>query len=328
MRWVLWAAVGGALLMGACSGNKEDTSTGSQERRLEVWEEKWDNGHKELEYQYYHDPAGVEVKHGYYREYSYYVNELITTDGNYWEGEKAGEWYHRCKAGPLPYVFENGDFEMGDFTGWRLEGVRVNSIELVTDESTEKGVYSTRLTLYPGDMIRGGNRVELVRLDPDNLQKERIYSWSFKVDANYKEEPYWQAICQFHSQPDSLTGETWDTYPAYKPPISILYFNRICRVLLIPSDQIPIEIGRFEIEKGKWFEVFFQIKWSTIEDGYIEMYVDDKPVTPFNGVDHKFHSSNVNNEAGNYLKIGLYRDSRATEINTVYVDDLNISDCK
>jgi hypothetical protein len=33
------------------------------------------------------------------------------------------------------------------------------------------------------------------------------------------------------------------------------------------------------------------------------------------------------NEVGNYLKIGLYRDKRAVEINSVFVDDLFVGDC-
>ena len=63
------------------------------------------------------------------------------------------------------------------------------------------------------------------------------------------------------------------------------------------------------------------------DDGYIEMYVDDKPVTPFNGTDYRFYSPNVYNAFGNYLKVGLYRDSRALGVNAVYVDDLVISGC-
>ena len=63
-------------------------------------------------------------------------------------------------------------------------------------------------------------------------------------------------------------------------------------------------------------------------DGYVEMYADGLPVTPFNGTDYKFYGSNVYNETGNYLKIGLYRDKRAEAINSVYVDDAYIEACR
>ena len=328
MREIMWIMMMGLVMgIGGCNGDKIETITGPQEREIEVWMEKWDNGNIKVEYQYYRDENGALVKHGYYREYAYFVDELITTEGNYIEGEKEGEWYDRCKPRPLAYIFENGDFEFGNFDGWRLEGARGNSIELVASENLERGEYLAKLTLYPGDIIRGGNRVELVRIDSFNYREERTYSWSFKIDKDYKEEPFWQTICQFHSQPDYPNGEDWSTYPEYKPPLSILYSNGICKVKLIPIDQTSFEIGAFEIEKGEWFDIYFQVKWSLHKDGYVEMYVNDRPVTPFNGSDYKFYSPNVNNEAGNYLKIGLYRDKRATEINTVYVDDLNIRDC-
>ena len=62
-------------------------------------------------------------------------------------------------------------------------------------------------------------------------------------------------------------------------------------------------------------------------DGYIEMHADGQPVTAFDGTDHKFYGSNMYNESGNYLKIGLYRDKRAEAINSVYVDDAYIEAC-
>ena len=73
--------------------------------------------------------------------------------------------------------------------------------------------------------------------------------------------------------------------------------------------------------------IYFQIKWSTGGDGYVEMYVDDQPVTPLNGRDFKFYSPNIYNAEGNYLKVGLYRDKRAKGVNAVYVDNLIISGC-
>ena len=57
------------------------------------------------------------------------------------------------------------------------------------------------------------------------------------------------------------------------------------------------------------------------------MYVDGKPVTAFNGVDYKHYGLNVHNEVGNFLKVGLYRDRRATQVNSVYIDNLTIGDC-
>ncbi|MBT4498892.1 MAG: hypothetical protein HOC74_14280 [Gemmatimonadetes bacterium] len=326
MKWMVWVIMVWMMVVG-CGGDDAGTAAGPGEGKLEVWTERWENGRIKVEYQYYFDEEGVPIRHGYYREYSQFVDGLVVSEGRFFEGERDGEWYERCVSSqPLP-LFENGGFELGSFDGWRLEGAREHSIELVADEDPGRGAYSARLTLHPGDIIRGGNRVELVRMDSANFQQERIYSWSFKIDEEYREEPFWQTFCQFHSQPDFSSGEDWDSYPEYRPSLSILYSNGVCTLKHISLDQVARDIGTFEIEKGEWFEVFFQIKWSLEGDGYVEMYVDDQPVTPFNGADYKYYGSNVFNEVGNYLKIGLYRDIRAVEINSVYVDDLYVGDC-
>ena len=51
--------------------------------------------------------------------------------------------------------------------------------------------------------------------------------------------------------------------------------------------------------------------------GYAETYADRRPVTAFNGTDHKSYGSNVYNELGNYLKTGFYRDKLAEAINAI-----------
>ena len=311
------------LLFCACS----DRSTGPIARAVETVVERWPNGRLRAEYRYFVDGKGEIIRHGYYREYSRLSAGLLIAEGQYEHGRRIGAWYERC-AGPVDgFLFANGDFETGDFTGWRLEGARASSIRLIGDTHPLRGIYSAQLTLHAGDIVRSGNRVELVRPDSGRYGQERIYSWSFKVDADYIEEPYWQAICQFHSQPDFAAGETWETYPEHKPPLSILYADNRCRLMYHSFAQIPQELGSFTVEKGQWFDVFFQIKWSLHGDGYIEMYANGQPVTPFNGTDYKFYSSNVYNTAGNYVKIGLYRDLRARATNSVYVDDLIIEGC-
>ncbi len=312
IRWMLVLACCG------CGGSQ--VPVGPREAPVALWSERWDNGRAKREYQYYLDAWGAIVRHGYYREYSRFVDRLLTVEERYIAGTRVGPRYARCGAMAPPLDYANGDFEFGSFDGWSLEGARANSIRLVTDAG--RGRFSAKLTLQPGDMVRGGNRVELVRRDSADYLGERIYSWSFKIDAGYEEEPYWQTICQFHNQPDGALGEDWDNYPVYFPPLSILYADGVCKVKLYTLDQTPHIIGTFPVRKGAWFDIYFQIKWSLGGDGYVEMYADDEPVTPFNGTDYKFYSPNVYNAFGNYLKVGLYRDSRAVEVNAVYVDNL------
>ena len=313
-------AVSLVLVFGNCGQEHDDGVVDTPELNLEIWHEQWDTGNAKVDYQYYLDAVGSPVKHGYFKEYTRLVDRLVMQEGKYSDGIKTGVWYNRCNQGPFPPTFINGGFENGNFSGWLVDGGETNSIELVGGDAPEQGQFSAKLTL-------NDNRVELVRTDPGNYLEERIYTWRFKIDKDFKDEPYWMLICQFHSQPDFPKGETWDNYPELRPPVSIAYEDGEARLVLIPLDQITTTLGFFPLEKGVWVDIFLQIKWSLEDDGYIEMFVDGKPVTAFNGIDYKYYGPNVHNEVGNFLKIGLYRDHSASEINSVYIDNLTIDDC-
>lgn len=311
------------LCLAACS---EKRGTEPSSPLLEETVEYWSNGYLRSVYQHYTNARGHTVLHGSYRTYSERAQNLLWSERTFFNGQAIALRYERC--GPtedLPIA--NGDFELGDFTAWRLEGARPTSIQLVPSDDPQRGLHSAKLTLHSGDIVRNGNRVELVRADSGRYQRTHIYGWSFKIPIDYVEEPYWQALCQFHSQPDFAAGEDWNTYPEHKPPISILYGQSRCRLIYHDAEQVQHEIGAFTIEKGAWSSVFFQIGWSMNGDGYIEMYADGQPVTAFNGTDYKSYGSNMYNETGNYLKIGLYRDKRAEAINSVYVDNAYIEAC-
>ncbi|WP_417237351.1 hypothetical protein, partial [Bizionia paragorgiae] len=56
--------------------------------------------------------------------------------------------------------------------------------------------------------------------------------------------------------------------------------------------------------------------------GYIAAWLNEKPYTPFNGVDNKVYGANMHNKRQSYLKIGYYRywdNSYPTEIFFDYV---------
>lgn len=321
MRSALYIAL---LCLGACSDRR---GTEPVPPALSETVEYWPNGYLRSAYEHYTNKRGQKVLHGAYRTYAQRVDGLLWSEQLFVDGRLVEQVYQRCDAmEEFPTV--NGDFELGDFTAWRLEGARPTSILLVSDEDPRRGAHSAKLTLHPGDIVRSGNRVELVRADSGRYDQTHMYGWSIKIPLDYVEEPYWQALCQFHSQPDFAAGEDWNTYPEHKPPISILYSQSRCRLIYHDAAQTQHEIGAFPIDKGAWSDVFFQIRWSMEGDGYIEMYADNRPVTAFNGTDHKFYGSNMYNETGNYLKVGLYRDKRAEAVNSVYVDDAYIETCR
>ncbi|MBN1462718.1 MAG: heparin lyase I family protein, partial [Paludibacteraceae bacterium] len=57
-------------------------------------------------------------------------------------------------------------------------------------------------------------------------------------------------------------------------------------------------------------------------DGYIEAWINNSSMTDATGQTTRYYFRNLYNNAGNYLKIGLYRSNDITTTNTVYYDEI------
>lgn len=221
-------------------------------------------------------------------------------------------------------IFPNGGFEFGSLYGWSLEGARDSSIKVIMSPVFE-GKYAARLTLFPGDIVSSGHRVELSRPYCAEYLTEMNYNWVFKIDQDFKESDKKYLINQFHDYPDFLNGETWETMIVYPPPVFTSYFNDTIYVHSHSISDGHNVIGKKAIIKGKWVSISYNIKWSLEEDGYIEAYINDQPVTPFNGNDHKYYTPTLYNKMGNFVKFGLYNDPSVLDTNSIYIDNLRIS---
>ena len=76
MRWILLIAIVG------CAEAPVDPC----QARVAPSAERWENGRVRLEYQYYLNARGQVVRHGWYREYSRFVDRLVTA----WRTTSAG----------------------------------------------------------------------------------------------------------------------------------------------------------------------------------------------------------------------------------------------
>ncbi|MEQ1572383.1 MAG: heparin lyase I family protein, partial [Myxococcota bacterium] len=68
---------------------------------------------------------------------------------------------------------------------------------------------------------------------------------------------------------------------------------------------------------GVWHRWTLHLRWSLGDDGFGEFSLDGEPVASFTG-------PNLHNAAGNYLKLGLYRDPAIRTDNVVLIDDLAV----
>ena len=124
-----------------------------------------------------------------------------------------------------PVAVFTGDFERGDFSGWDVcEAARDDSIQIVSDP-VRSGHWAAKFTVREGDLVSNGNRAELTHDNGDRAGSEVWYGWSFLVPAEFPDVEWqpklWQALGQWHDQPDTARGESWETMPGRSPAIAI-----------------------------------------------------------------------------------------------------------
>jgi hypothetical protein len=162
--------------------------------------------------------------------------------------------------------------------------------------------------------------MELFGVAPD--RSEFYYGWSIRIPEEYEESGDWQVIGQFHDQPDAAAGETWETYPPHPPPIAFNYKNsKITLVANTPGEKSMVLAER-EIQKGVWHDVVLRAYWSTQADGFVEAWIDGVPLSN-EGMTRRYGPT-LNNAAGNFLRIGLYRSMEIKTSNAVYYDEIRI----
>ena len=134
----------------------------------------------------------------------------------------------------------------------------------------------------------------------------------------------WQAMGQWHDQPDPSLGQNWSNYPAHSPPLSVLYYQGELRAMMQDTAGKQFIIGRQKIIKGQWYRIDFYVYWKDDQTAFQAVYLNNTPITPYNGTDYKYYRPNVYNHAGNYFKFGLYRSKNIQATNSLYYGDIKI----
>ncbi len=215
------------------------------------------------------------------------------------------------------------DFENVEPSDLRLDLPQKDSFRIM---EADDGSHYAAFTIDKGDMVNSGTRCEMVIISRKLCRlKEAYYSWSLRLGDDYPDEDRWQLFAQWHDQPDEENGYNWQTKPPTFPPISLRCKNRQLYVQINRPQTNEWYLGpRVPIPVGQWVTVLFHIKWSMGEDGFVEAWVNDQPLTPFNGTDHRVHVPTLYNSTGNYLKLGNYRHNAINGPSTVEIDDIAI----
>ena len=205
-----------------------------------------------------------------------------------------------------------------------------NSLELLN----EGKINFIKLNLSPNQKHKKikGYRCELTIHNGNPNLEEEWYEWRFMIPENYKIDPQNKgkevSIVQYH-----YVEPKGEKRVLKGPTINFTYLEQYGKNMLLLRYGIKgQERSKYkgfdwkvialndEIQKGKWYTIRVNIKWSITNQGYIAAWLNGKPYTPFNGVNNKVFGSNLYNDIENTFKFGYYRYWDNSQSTAIYFD--------
>ena len=226
------------------------------------------------------------------------------------------------KADPKHIIF-NEDFENGSLNEWgkelieHFEGRKLtrsgkevcckHSVEIV-NSPTREGRYAAKFTLHKDDPDVAKSRRAELRLNAVPTKSEYWYGFSNYLPDDFVKDRSYEIVSQWHARPDSDLGESWRS-----PQLTLAVYGDKWRVSnrwdpkKVTQNNNPRPEGGAEgwwvgkIEKEKWTDWVFHVKWSYQSDGLIEVWKDGKLVV------RKTGPNTYNDEVGPFQKLGIYK---------------------
>jgi len=207
-----------------------------------------------------------------------------------------------------------GDFEGGDLSQWDgLSKVNTpNSKIEVVKHPVRKGNYAIRVSLKPNDKSPK-DRVELVLHSPPGESQpgdERYYSFSFLIPEEFQQgSEHFLILSQWHGNDSDL------------PPLTLNYQKG---KLVVKGNRDRGIIWSGSVEKGKWFDMVFHVKWSMGEDGLLEVWKNGEQIVELHG--KICNEKNVKNfkNSNIFVKFGGYRGKNVKLTQMFYLDEYRI----
>jgi hypothetical protein len=157
--------------------------------------------------------------------------------------------------------------------------------------------------------VNNGMRAE-VSVDYPFVAEDRVrYCWRFQLPPEFRSdapENRWILVGQWHDQPETSLGETWETFQSHSPPIAIGLGEVDDEIVLAlvygrTAEQAPQQVAEpMVVERAMWNDICLSVHWSEGADG--------SAMFELNGVEQvTMQGANMNNAAPHYFKAGLYR---------------------
>jgi hypothetical protein len=191
------------------------------------------------------------------------------------------------------------------FNGWSKEICRASALTISSEVTPRKGKGVARFEFAKSDVTsyNGYVRAEIHRdCLPD---AENWYAFSNYLPTDFVTDPMAENIAQWHEVPDWDLGENWRS-----PPIALgivngrYYVKYMWAAAAVNTNDTKdgekqVDLG--PVDKGKWNDFVFHIKFSYKSDGILEIYKNKVKIFSLNG------PNSFNDKNYPYFKIGIYK---------------------
>jgi Polysaccharide lyase len=217
--------------------------------------------------------------------------------------------YSWPRDGLLPF---QDNFETGDLRHWQRIGWRqlccAHSMTVVPDPERPGG-QSARFELRRGDpLMRGSSRAE-VRLPAAEMHGTYRYRFRVFLPPDWEADPAPAFLVQWHSVADKLLLEAGVSQPLRLATVD----DRWIIDNIWDSDWVSRWQGEREerrggarmlwsgpLERGRWVNWEFVVRWSWQDDGLIEVFKDGQPLLRASG------PNTYRDLIAPYMKAGVY----------------------
>jgi hypothetical protein len=198
------------------------------------------------------------------------------------------------------------DFESSSsFNGWSLEICRSSALTISREVTPRKGNGEARFEFTKSDVTNynGYVRAEMHRGSP--AEAENWYAFSSYLPTDFVTDPMAENIAQWHEIPDWDKGENWRSPPIAFGIVNGRYYVKYMWAAAevntnnTKDGEKQVDLGA--VDKGKWNDFAFHIKFSYKSDGILEIYKNKVKIFSLYG------PNSFNDENYPYFKVGIYK---------------------
>jgi hypothetical protein len=220
-----------------------------------------------------------------------------------------------CFAGSAEAAVSwRGDFETGSFSQWSLGVQALQGPATVESTRARDGRYSARFEVRPNPNPDApqGERSEALTQTGERPGDESWWAWStyFGDDFRPTEGTFWNIFTDWHNTAPSGQANVHFEVNTLTSPWTIQM-----RTFGGQQDQNQRIFVLSDFKRNTWVDFVFHVRWAPDNTGFVEAWVDGRPVLPLTNTPTIYEGQGV------YLKQGLYR-ARSSVTSVVYHDGM------